>query len=282
MKKPVNLIIYLVDQLKTKVTFNNMSDLKSQVNTLKTLVKAEKFDSDKAGSILKELKLKLLHSKYLTNEESSMSLDERALYRSVLECDAIYNVKISNLKHFQLDMQKLKSVYFRTDSGLPKSEEMPILLSIYLVYLLTQNQIVEFNLELPLVRKIVGQNDLIEFAVNLERAVVDNSFTQLFSLENRSPSPLFKNLTVLLLNGARNNHADSIEKAYKDVSVAELANILHFANLDEAKEFIAKRNWKLSPDGGTISFHQAEEKEKKPVDQAERYVDLAVAISSIQ
>ncbi|KAK8863740.1 hypothetical protein M9Y10_011430 [Tritrichomonas musculus] len=257
-----------------------MSELENKVNQLKSLIDAQNLDTAKITNLLKELKEQMIHTSFLTNEENKISEKDRLAYRTVLECDAILHIKTKNVKQFALDIQKLKTVYFREESALPKSDKMPLLLSTYLVYLLTQGQIVEFNIEIPNFRKLVGKNQFLDYSTELLHAVVDNSFTQLFNLNAKVPSPLFQNFTSLILDGARHSHADSLERSYKRLKLDELVQILHFENADQAKQFIDQRGWTLTKNN-FIKFTHTEEKEKIADDEAARYVDLAIRLSGM-
>lgn len=260
-----------------------MSDLESKANNLRTLVDSDNLDKAKITALLTELKQQILKTTILTAEESTLPVKDRCVFRSVLESDAIFHVKTENIKQFALDIQKLKTCYFRETPDFPKSDRMPQLLSLYLVYLLTQNQIVDFNIELPLYTKVCGEkNKFLEYSTQLEEALVDNSFKSLFNLNSAAPSSLYKYFTSLLVDGARQSHADSIELAYKPITLDELIQILHFENPEKAKQFVSDRKWKFNKDGKTINFEDTEEKEKVVVDNAARYVDLALQISNIQ
>lgn len=257
-----------------------MSEIESKVNKVKSLLDAQNLDATQINNLLKELKAQMIKTSFLTNSDS-LPEKERIAYRSVLECDAIFHIKTTNIKQFALDIQKLKTCYFNEDSKLAKSENMSLLLSTYLVYLLTQGEIVEFNIELPNYRKIIGKDKYLDYATELLHAVVENSFSQLSNLNVNIPSPLFKNFTSLILDGARHSHANSIERSYKKLTLNELVQILHFENADQAKDFIDQRGWTLKKDN-TIKFTHTEEQEKNVVDQAARFVDLAVHLSTIQ
>ena len=258
-----------------------MSDFQAKYSSLKEI--DSKGDTAKALELIHDLKLVMIQMPFLTKDEEKMTQEQRLMCRDILEIEATSSLKMKNLTRFQQVIKQLKSCYFR-QSSLPKSERMPLLLSLYLVDKLSLGQFVEFNIELPIVLSVVPEkNEFIKYATDLESAVLDNSFSKLFALEASAPSPLFNQLTARLLESARNNHADSIERSYKATTIAELVNILHFKSPEEAKEFVQKRNWKLSNDGLTVNFCLKENSKAKPaVDNAARYVDLAVSVSTIQ
>ena len=237
------------------------------------------FDVRRAQSLISDLKSVLIEQPYLTNEESKLPIEDRVIFRTILEFDAIVSIKTRSLEDFSRSMTQLKREYFNAPE-LPVSERMPLLISIYLVHLLTQNSISEFNIEYQYARKIIGKNEYLDYVSDLYLSITDNCFSRLFTLELDPPSKLFSQFTTDLLNGARNNHADSIEKSYETLSIPELAKIMHFQNYDEAQAFAVKRNWTIAGDG-LILFGRKNEVRSKLTDKSvERFVDLAVQISS--
>ena len=236
-------------------------------------------DARRAESLINDLKLA-----FLTLNPDNSPDDARVMHRDVLELDALYSIRTKNLDEFERAMAQLKCYYFR-EMSLPISPRMPLLLAIHLVSILGQKEknktkLVNFNIELQLARDLIGHNQFIDYAAALHQSVNDNSFAKLFELENSPPSPLFNQFTADLLNGARNNHADSIERAYTNLTLDELSSILHFSDKNEARQFAAKRNWVLAPDQEIVVFNQLDEnKTRASDDMLSRAVDLSVQIS---
>jgi hypothetical protein len=231
--------------------------------------------------MLSDLKLMMLQYPFLTQDEPSMPRDLRLLFREVLEFVAIASIKTENVKEFVRVMRQIKSIYYRREDPLEKSEQMPLMISAWLLYLLTQAEVTEFSIEFALAKRFIGDHPFLVYADKLLQAISENSFARIYELQAKSPSPLFSFFLKNLLDGARNNHADSLQDAYESLKVTDLAKILHFSKLEDARDFIDKRGWKLSENEETILL-QAKEERSRVVDKAARYVDLAVAISQLQ
>jgi 26S proteasome regulatory subunit N12 len=205
----------------------------------------------------------------------------RVRFRDILEFDALVSIRSSKLEEFERAIAQLKCYYFRA-TNLPPSDRMPLLLSIHLVHLLARKRIVDFNIELQLVRRVINENDYIDYATNLHESIINTSFSRLSFLEKQMPSDLFRHFTAELLDGARNNHADSIERAYQFLTLEDLAKILHLETVDEARQFATRRLWRLGEDGATVYFHGNEgEKGKGSVDMLARSVELSTQISAL-
>ena len=247
---------------------------------LKNLMETEgSFDVRRAQSLIYDLKTVLIDQPFLTNEEKNLPIEDRVTFRTILEYDAIVSIKTRSLDDFSRAMTQLKREYFNAPE-LPISERMPLLVSIYLVHLLTKNSISEFNIEYQYARKLISQNEYLDYVTDLYLSITDNCFSRLFSLELAPPSPLFSQFTTDLLNGARNNHADSIETSYQTLSIPELTKILHFQKYEDAQAFAVKRNWTISEEGIIVFPRKKEIRSKLTEKSVERFVDLAVQISS--
>lgn len=260
----------------------NFDAFDAQFESLRQVMELNgKFDSKRAESLLRDLKFKLLSIPLnKRQEDTSITLERRIKFRDILEFDALYSIRTKNLEEFERVMSQLKCYYFRP-SDLPISTRMPLLISIHLVHTLALKRLVDFNIELQLAREAIGPNEFLDYASDLHQSVIENSSSRLFKLENKPPSQDFNQFTADLLNGARNNHADSIQKAYNTLTISELATILNFQTKDEARLFIQKREWEISEDGETICFNHRNggNKSIEPKDMLSRSVDLSLNIS---
>ena len=244
------------------------------------------FDIKQAESLMDDLKLELIRCRSQTSAELSVPIEQRLRLRDILEYDALLSIRTRNLEEFERAMSQLKGYYF-VRSSLPPSPHMALLLAVHLVSILAseklseKQKVVDFNLELELTRLVVGRDVCVDYAVELHQAVIDNSFSRLFQLENAPPSPLFSHFTSGLLEGARNSHARSIQRAYRTLTLDELTRILHFATKDETREFVMKKPWTLHPDESVEFGATTNANVKSARDMLERAVDLSARISSL-
>jgi 26S proteasome regulatory subunit N12 len=259
-----------------------MDAIEVQFASLEQIINsAGALDVRRAESLITDLKIALLTFQSLTPNSPEASVESRVRFRNLLEYDALISIRTRNLDEFDRAMAQLKCYYFR-ETNLPTSARMPLLLSVHLVRILALKKLVDFNIELQLARTVIGSNEYIDYAADLHQSIIENSFSRLFSLEGRPPSPLFTTFIADLLNGARDNYADSIEHAYVQLPIDELALILRFNSIDEARQFVAKREWPVSDDGMTVGFLAlGEGKGRAPVDMLARSVDLSIQISAL-
>jgi hypothetical protein len=224
----------------------------------------------------------MLISSFLTSKESEMTISNRVMCRDIREIGASFSIKTNNISEFGRVSRQLTSVYDRSGADLPKSDQKALILSLYLVYLLTEHNFTEYNVRYSLAKRVTGPSEFIEYAGKLAQAVSDSSFTTIFQLQGKMPSPLFQSFANALLDGAREAHAKAIRKVYGQVTITDLIEILHFNEKDQAVRFIKQNNWGVGVDGETIVFPENEEKGKGVLDKASRYIGLAVTVSSLQ
>ena len=253
-----------------------------QLATLREILEGGgSFDAERAECLINDLKTELWRCHCLTPKELELPQSDREMFRTILEYDAFLSIRMHNLKEFERAMAQLKCYYF-SERSLPESPKMPLLLAVHLVHLLACKKLVDFNVELQLVGSVVGSNPFVDYAVDLHQSVIDNSFARLFQLENAPPSELFNQFTADLLNSARNNHADSIQRAYRSVTIADLSKLLYFTTIDEARRFAENRKWKLSDDGESVEFGDNDEARARGArEMLGRSVDLSVQISAL-
>lgn len=237
------------------------------------------FDVKRAASLIADLKNSLIDAPYLTNQESTLDKTERINFRTLLEYDAIVCIKTRAISDFSRVMTQLRCSYFSSPDLLP-SERMPLLVSINLIHLLATNDISEFQIEYQHAKDLIGNNKYLSYVTEVYRLLADNSFTRLFPIIAAPPSDLFTQFASDLLNNTRNNHADSIEKSYEILHINEIKKLLHFNTIEDAQAFATKRGWTFDANGYALFKANSEQKAKLTEKSVERFVDLAIQISS--
>ena len=249
-----------------------------KLDILRNIIEKGPFDIKRATSLLNDLKNTVYDSSFLSLSFSDIPLENQIKFREILEFYSIICIRSRNLEGFHRSMEQLKSIYFHKGSGLPISPRMSLILSLNLAYFLSIEDFIEFNLELSIIESHISKDDpYLNYVRNLFEAISDNSFLRLSSLENSPPSPYFSQFTSDILAGARNMHANTIEKSYPHMTVNQLSEILHFSSPAETRQFILKRKWVITPDERVIFIKT--DNSKPNVDIAVQSVKLAVQLS---
>ena len=256
-----------------------MEEIYPQYEELKQVVSNENIDVPRALALVKQLRLKMLKIPFLSPEGENIYDDVKIVLRHILEIAARVEILADDIKSFLRTMENLKICYFQYQK-LPKSEDMELFFSLYLVALLSQNELIKFNLEYESIHPLIPESQLITYAVNLGKAISDNSFAQIYALKSNPPSPLYHYILKSILDGARESHADSIQRAYPELSIIELAQILHFKP-DKAVAFAEKRGWRMDEKKENVYFRKEVTRQALDTDSFTKSIRYCVTVASL-
>jgi len=255
-----------------------MEEIKQLSQTLDQLLKTDNFA--KASEIAKQIRIKMIGIPFLSESENILSVEDRIVLRNVLETCAIIDIKLMRFDSFERIMEQLKVCYTKCND-LPKSSDMGLLYSIYLLWILSKNKIIEFSLDIENAKRLLGEDEYIGYVSKMHKSVTDNSFSQLCELQKNPPNAMFDYLTPLLISGARMIHSDSIQSAYDKLHVNELKVILHFKEDFEVIEFVKQRKWVYDEENCVVIFTKEQKKAQLDNDSMSRSVDIAVLVSTL-
>lgn len=248
-------------------------EMLSKYESLKSIFVEDRFlDVKRAESLINDIKNKMIFTNFFTNIHS-LSAEERLVFCNTLEMNAILYIRQRKLVDFSRVIAQLKPIYFNGDVV---GECTPLLLSVYLVYLLSQGDTKSFIIEHERCSAVFPSIHM-EYTSKLFDAVNTNSLSRLYSLEKNPPSTLFCQFTSDLLCGARNKFAKTIEVSYKSIQVSSLKELLCFHSDDEAIQFANKHDWQLHD--GIITFSQKDTKSRK--EMLKKSIRTALQISSM-
>lgn len=95
----------------------------------------------------------------------------------------------------------------------------------------------------------------IKHVIDLELYLMEGSYNKLRAAREKVPGAEYVVFMDILMDTVREEIADCSEKAYTKLSLAEAQKVLFLNSINETKEYIAKRKWKLV-DGGLIRFEK--------------------------
>ena len=258
-----------------------MEPLEQQATLLHNLIENEPNNFEKAKGVIDNLKSILCSYPFL-DPNANITAKDSCLIRQFYEDVAIFGIRSGDMEEFERALALLKCGFLRP-SDLPPSERLPLLIAADLIHInsKSKNESSDFHLELEIARSVIGDNDYLNYAEALQQSLNDNSFSRLFDLESKPPSPLFNIFTASLLEGARSSHAESIEKSYEYLTIENIKDILHFNTIEEAEKFADSRGWRRAEENPFIIQFSQKEKAKSQENMVARSVDLAVQISAL-
>lgn len=164
-----------------------------------------------------------------------------SLCREAYEYGAFICIRDNDAEGFARHYQQLKPFYFDFSSKLPISERHYPTIGLYLLYLLSDNRIGEFHVELELLPEAVKSNldnKFIQYPIRLEECLMEGNYHRVYSARDEAPLPMFLSFADVLITRvkiAENKDASLTDgegpEATKDEvqAVKFLGNYLNYA-----------------------------------------------------
>merc|ERR1712141_790337 len=236
--------------------------LKKKYEVLKKSWNAGKLQE--VGNQLDSLKLALTEIAFLPTDEAEKA-DPKDLFlaREILEIGVEYSVAREDVSAFERYMAMLKTYYMDYADKLEESPKKYELLGLNLLRLLSQNETAKFHTEIELLDPAtIQENPYISCPVKLEQDIMEGSYKKVIDFTYNVPAKTYNFFMSILLITIREEIAKSMEAAYEEMSAKECEKMLNLKKPDEAKQFFAKKGWKID-NRKMIRFQDLEIDEKK-------------------
>jgi len=219
---------------------------------------------DEVGSQLDSLKLALTEIAFLpTDEGENAEAKDLFIAREILEIGVEYSVAREDVNAFERYMAMLKTYYMDYADKLEESPKKYELLGLNLLRLLSQNETARFHTEIELLDPAtIQENPYISCPVKLEQDIMEGSYKKVIDFTYNVPAKTYNFFMSILLITIREEIAKSMEAAYEEMSAKECEKMLNLKKPDEAKQFFAKKGWKVD-NRKMIRFQDLETDEKK-------------------
>uniref|UniRef100_A0A8D8UQH1 26S proteasome non-ATPase regulatory subunit 8 n=1 Tax=Cacopsylla melanoneura TaxID=428564 RepID=A0A8D8UQH1_9HEMI len=220
-------------------------DIQKNTQALKQELEKPKPDLIKCKSLLDQLKFGLTTLQFLPSSDVQVSKEELILARTILELGVNYSLQVNDIPSFERYMSQLKCYYFPCNSyQVPESPYKNEMLGLNFLYLLSQNRVAEFHMELERIEFDDMVNDVyINHSLQLEQYLMEGNYRKIFLAKEVVPSPRYNAFMDTLISTTRNEIASCIEHAYTTISVGDAAQKLHFDNEKQMLEFAKKNGW---------------------------------------
>ncbi|CCM04852.1 uncharacterized protein FIBRA_07045 [Fibroporia radiculosa] len=221
----------------------------------------------KCGLLLAKLKVGLIETGLLL-PLGDTSLDNLVLARDILEIGAFWSIRSKDIPSFDRYYSQLQTFYNDYSSVIPPSPREYPIRGLYLIRLLTQNRIADFHTtleSLPLAADSLTANPYIQHPVNLERWLMEGSYSKVWNAREEAPAEEYKFFVDSLMGTIRNEIASCEEVAYESLPIKDAATLLFFTNQSDLVNFAQERKWQVNLSAGTIAFRKkTEEKVEIP------------------
>ncbi len=190
------------------------------------------------------------------NGAGSVDLQKQmCLGRDLLEI----GLKIAVIRKDMMEFDRLRRLlepYYYDSVGLPPSEHSTEVTGLVLMYLLTENMIVDFHIEWERLRMKDTQRDkFLSTAFKLEQYMRQGNYSKVVEMRKDVPSPLYEFFTDRLVNTIQQEEASCFSFAYESMSKKECMQRLHMKDDIEFAEFTAaQKQWMISDNGEQVFF----------------------------
>ncbi|GHJ90013.1 hypothetical protein NliqN6_6415 [Naganishia liquefaciens] len=217
-------------------------------------------DFQTTGKQLTALKISLAKAGLLFPSQDG-DKEDLAVARSILEIGAFYSLANKDVKAFER-YEAMLTVYYRDLSPiLPPSPLRRPILGLALLSHLSTSRISQFHTMLEELSTSSNEEDkdilndvYIRWPVELERSLMEGSYTKAWRAKSRAPRKEYEVLAEGLMSTIRNDIASCHEKAYQSLPLAEASRLLFFTNESEAAQFGQQRGWSFSPTTKIFTF----------------------------
>ncbi|KAG8986158.1 hypothetical protein FRB95_003053 [Tulasnella sp. JGI-2019a] len=241
------------------------SGLAASYKELKAAFESRTLNLQKSGALLSKLKIGLLEAGLLFPQDT-VNKDDLLVTRDILEMGALWSIRTKDVPSFDRYYSQLETFYVDYSSVLPLSLRQYCIQGLNLIRLLTQNRIADFHTKLEsLPADALQDNKYIKHPVNLERWLMEGSYSKVWVAREEAPAEEYKFFVDSLMGTIRNEIASCEEAAYESLPFRDAAALLFFTKNTDLVQFAQNRGWQINPSTETIGFaKKGEEKIEIP------------------
>ncbi|KAA8909796.1 SAC3/GANP/Nin1/mts3/eIF-3 p25 family-domain-containing protein [Sphaerosporella brunnea] len=235
-----------------------MADIRTLHQSLHQSVASK--DYPRAAGLLSKLKLALLEHNALI---PSHDIPAQALIqaRDILEVGAVVSIHLNDEAAFLRYYAQLQPFYASTALEATPSANKNKIAGLYLLLLLTKNNIADFHTTLENLPD--GEDDaFVRYPVMLEQWLMEGSYDKVWQATKSSqvPSEEYAKFSQVLVGTIRHEIASCSEKAYASLPVSNAKQLLFLESEGAVVQFAQEREWEVRD--GRIYF-PVEEGEKE-------------------
>lgn len=237
--------------------------------------------------LLTPIKIELIKHNLLVpstaNTLTTDQLNDLKIAERILEIGAFSSLLTHNYLSFENFFASLRPFYatpklhgkYEVDTDSTK------IISLYLIYLLTQGDISKFHIELEAIyyapQYNIEKDKYLRFPVDLERNLMEGNYIKIWKLlqsDSSLPCKEYQHFTSTLINTLRTEIAKSIEKTNDSIPISNCKTLLYFPQEQSDLKFEEVLNQELEVEGwvfrdGVIFFSQQKGQDPSLADSAQ-------------
>ncbi|KAL6449894.1 RPN12 26S proteasome regulatory subunit RPN12 [Candida maltosa Xu316] len=202
----------------------------------------DKGDYESCQQLLIPIKIELIKHNLLvplpSNTTTKDQINDLKISQRILEIGALSSLLTNNYSGFENYFAQLRPFYSNDKiHNLKKphvNTDTTKIISLYLLYLLSQGLISKFHVELELIYNSnqydVEQDNYLKFPINLESNLMEGNYIKIWKLlkeEKNLPCKEYNHFVDTLINALRYEIAKSLEKTYTSIPISNCKNLLY-------------------------------------------------------
>ena len=199
-----------------------------------------------------------------------------------LELGAQVALSTRNLDMFDRTIIQLKQYYLIEDVA-KASKDRQHLTGLYLMYLLIENRLGDFHVELELLSFADLESEFIRYPMTIEQLMMEGSYGEIIQKRKEMPKKTYGALMDKLDETVRNEIAASLECVHDAIPLKDALNKLNVNNADNLRQYAktTERKWTVNEKTGTLHFAPTEVK-AQTIDAAVSARDMLEFTSNIE
>lgn len=202
----------------------------------------EREEYSQCQKILVPVKIELIKHNLLvplpSNTSSKDQLNDLKIAERILEIGTLSSLLGNNYQGFENYFAQLKPFYINDKLHSKKEidSDGTKIISLYLLYLLSQGLISKFHIELESIysstKYNVEKDQYLQFPINLEKHLMEGNYIKIWKLlkndEHALPCKEYNHFIDTLTNALRFEIAKSLERTYESIPISNCKNLLYF------------------------------------------------------
>lgn len=247
---------------------------------------------DECQQLLPPIKIELIKHNLLVpggaNTKTSDQLNDLKIAERMLEIGAFSSLLTHNYLGFENYFASLRPFYatVKLHGKNEVNTDTTKIISLYLIYLLTQGDVSKFHIELEAIYNApqfnIDKDHYLQFPIDMERNLMEGNYIKIWKLlqsEDSLPCKEYQHFTSTLVNTLRVEIAKSIEKTNDSIPVSNCKTLLYFPQeqSDLAFEEVLKQELEVDDwvfRDGVIYFSQQKGQDSSLADSAQTITNV--------
>lgn len=201
----------------------------------------ENEDYEQCQRLLPPVKIELIKHNLLvpvpSNSATNNQLNDLKIAERILEIGLLSSLPVNNYQAFENYFAQLRPFYSHPKLHGKKeiNTDATKIISLYLLYLLSQGSISKFHIELENIYSSfqydLDKDAYLQFPINLEKNLMEGNYIKiwkLLKLELALPCKEYRHFVDTLINALRFEIARSLEKTYESLPINNCKSLLYY------------------------------------------------------